>query len=192
METVKENSAGIVQARRSRNKRFDSSRKKENLINHVLSLNWIASVASGGKRQRVCALVIVGNGNGSAGYNIGKAKEVSDAVRKAMDKASRSLFRISLKECRTFHHDADVKYCSTRMCLRSAPVGTGIIASEVVRSCLEALGVKDAVVKIIGSNNPHNVVKALFKGIFSMQSPKMLAIRRGVPMSDIVGSAVPA
>ncbi|QEK38230.1 30S ribosomal protein S5 [Candidatus Cytomitobacter indipagum] len=185
----KDSNAGVPQARRSRNRRFDSSRKKENLINHVLSLNWIAAVTKGGKRQRVCAFVIVGDGNGSAGYSLGKAKEVSDAVRKAMDKASRSMFKVSLKEGRTFHHDAEVKYCSTRICLRSAPVGTGIIASEVVRSSLDALGVKDAVVKVIGSNNPHNVVKALFKGVFSMQSPKMIAIKRGISMDKVFGKA---
>ncbi|QEK38724.1 ribosomal protein S5 [Candidatus Cytomitobacter primus] len=175
-----------------RPRKFDTSRKKVNdhLIKNVLSLNWIAAVTKGGKRQRVCAFVIVGDGNGSAGYSLGKSKEVSDAVRKAIDKASRSMFKVSLKAGRTFHHDVETKYCGTRICLRSAPSGTGIIASEVVRSSLEALGVKDAVVKTIGSNNPYNVVKALFKAIFSMQSPKIIALRRGVEFDKIIGKNV--
>ncbi len=173
----------------NKHKRYDGPRKKQdNLIKNVLSLNWIAAVTKGGKRQRVCAFVIVGDGNGTVGYALGKAKEVSDAVRKAIDKASSSMFKVSLKAGTTFHHDAVAKYCATKINIRAARPGTGIIASEVVRSCLEAMGVKDAVVKVIGSNNPYNVVKALFKGLFMIQSPKLLSIRRGVEFNKIVGS----
>ena len=169
-------------------RRFDNRRKQhDHLIKNVLALNWISAVTKGGKRQRVSAFVIVGDGKGSVGYCLAKAKEVSDAVRKAIDKASTSLFRVPLKANRTFYHDMDAKYCSTKICLRSAPEGTGVIAGEVVRLCLEALGVKDAVVKIIGSNNPYNVVKALFKALFAVQSPKLLALRRGVDIAKITG-----
>ncbi|USO00456.1 MAG: 30S ribosomal protein S5 [Alphaproteobacteria bacterium] len=187
MEKVLSNSEVKPNASFKQMKRFEKRKPQDNLVKNVLALNWISAVTKGGKRQRVSAFVIVGDGRGSVGYCLAKAKEVSDAVKKSIDKASSIMFRVPLRDNRTFYHDMEAKYCSTRICLRSAPEGSGIISGEVVRLALEALGVKDAVVKVLGSTNPYNVIKALFKALFAIQSPRVIAARRGVPISQVLG-----
>ncbi|QEK38918.1 30S ribosomal protein S5 [Candidatus Nesciobacter abundans] len=166
-------------------KQYHSSTSK--LKKNVLSLNWVSATTKGGKRQRICAFVVVGDGAGSVGYALGKAKEVPEAVKKAIDKATANMFKVHLRDNKTFHHDINTKYCGTKICIRSAKSGSGIIANETVRSALNALGVKSATVKVIGSSNPYNVIRALFKGLEIIQPPKLIAARRGISVKQVIG-----
>lgn len=161
-------------------------REEVELIDRLVSINRVAKVVKGGRRFGFAALVVVGDGKGRVGYGSGKAKEVPDAVRKATDDAKRSMIRVPLREGRTLHHDVKGRYGSGRVVLRSAPAGTGIIAGGPTRAVFEALGIQDVVAKSTGSSNPHNMVKAAFDALQNLRSPRAIASKRGLKISDIV------
>lgn len=156
------------------------------LIDRLVSINRVAKVVKGGRRFGFAALVVVGDGGGKVGYGTGKAKEVQDAVRKATDAAKKSMVRIPLRESRTLHHDISGRYGAGRITMRSAPAGTGIIAGGPMRAIFEALGVHDVVAKSTGTSNPHNMVKATFAALQSINSPRLVAARRGKKVGEIV------
>lgn len=164
------------------------SREKEtsNLVEKLVSINRVAKVVKGGRNFSFSALVVVGDGSGRVGHGLGKAREVPDAIRKANEAAQRNMIRVPLKEGRTFHHDIMGVFGSARLNLRSAPPGTGIIAGGPARAVLEALGVSDVVCKSVGTSNPHNMVRALFKALGDMASPRMIAQRRGLKVAQIL------
>jgi small subunit ribosomal protein S5 len=172
-------------ARESRGERSGRDKQEIELIKNLVSVNRVAKVVKGGKRFGFSALVVVGDGKGRVGYGSGKAREVPEAVRKAMDKASKSLVRIPLKEGRTLHHDITYKYGAGYVHLRSAPQGTGVIAGGPMRALFEALGIQDVVSKSLGSSNPHNMVKATFYALSAIQSPRLIAAKRGKRISDL-------
>ena len=140
--------------------------------------------------------MLVGDTKGRVGYGSGKAREVPEAIRKATDAAKRNMIRIPLREGRTLHHDLYGRYGAGKVILRSAPAGTGIIAGGPMRAVFETMGIQDIVAKSVGSNNPHNMVKATFAALQSMTSPRAVAAKRGKKVGDIVGrrgeEAVPA
>lgn len=156
------------------------------LIEKLVSINRVAKVVKGGRRFGFAALVVVGDGKGRAGYGSGKAKEVSDAVRKATDNAKKSMIRVPLKESRTLHHDIQERFGAGKVVMRTAPSGTGIIAGGPSRAVFEALGVQDVVCKSTGSSNPHNLVKATFAALESARSPRAIAAKRGLKVGEIV------
>ena len=156
------------------------------LIDKLVSINRVAKVVKGGRRFGFAALVVVGDGKGRVGYGSGKAKEVTDAVRKATDDAKKSMVRIPLREGRTIHHDITARFGAGKVVLRSAPAGTGIIAGGPMRAVFEALGVHDVVCKSTGTSNPHNMVKATFEALQQIRSPRAIAAKRGMKISDIV------
>lgn len=156
------------------------------LNERLVGINRVAKVAKGGRRFGFAALMVVGDEKGRVGFGKGKAKEVPEAIRKAGQEARRKLIRVPLREGRTLHHDVEGSYGAGKVLLRSAPVGTGIIAGGPLRSIFEALGIQDVVAKCIGSNNPYNMVRATFVALESMQSPRQVAQRRGKKVSDIV------
>ena len=131
------------------------------------------------------ALVVVGDGNGKVGHGKGKAKEVPEAIKKATDEAKLNMLRVPLRQGRTLHHDISGRFDSGRVFLRSAPSGTGVIAGGPMRAVFEALGIQDIVAKSVGSSNPHNMIRATFKALESVSSPKLIAIRRGLKINDI-------
>ena len=155
------------------------------LIDKLVSINRITKVVKGGRRFSFSALVVVGNQTGSIGVGYGKSKQVPNAIKKATETAKNNLFKISLREGRTLHHDVLGKDGAGNVLLRSAPSGTGIIAGGPIRSACEVLGIKDVVAKSLGSSNPINVLRACIKGLKSQNSPKSIAKKRGQNISEI-------
>ena len=158
------------------------SEYKERLV----AINRITKVVKGGRRFGFAALVVVGNEKGSIGIGQGKSKQVPNAIKKATQAATRNLIKISLKDGRTLHHDVKGRNGSGKVILRSAPVGTGIIAGGPIRAICDVLGIQDIVAKSVGSANPHNVVKASVNALLSQCSPKLLSAMRGKKISEIV------
>ena len=158
----------------------------DDLIDKLVHINRVAKVIKGGRRFSFGALVVVGDGRGRVGYGMGKAREVPEAIRKATEKAKRQMYRIPLREGRTLHHDIRGRFGAGRVFLRTAPPGTGIIAGGPMRAVFETMGIQDIVAKSIGSQNPHNMVKATFDALQSCVSPRGIAARRGKKISEIV------
>ena len=162
-------------------------REDNELVDKLVGINRVAKVVKGGRRFGFAALVVVGDGKGRVGVGSGKAKEVPEAIRKATEKAKTTLIKVPLKEGRTLHHDCIGIYGAGKVNLRTAPSGTGIIAGGPMRAVFETLGVQDVVAKSIGSSNPHNMVKATIQALKKMQSPRSIASKRGLKVSDVFG-----
>ena len=152
----------------------------------LVSINRITKVVKGGRRFAFSALVVVGNQSGSIGVGHGKAKQVPDAIKKATETAKNNLFKISLRDGRTLHHDVLGKDGAGKVLLRAAPSGTGIIAGGAIRAACEVIGIKDIVAKSLGSSNPRNVIRACMKGLRSQNSPKLIAKTRGKNISEVI------
>jgi small subunit ribosomal protein S5 len=176
------------EARRERERSGQrDTREPSEFIDKLVHINRVAKVVKGGRRFGFAALVIVGDQKGRAGFCHGKAREVPEAIRKATDRAKRSMIRVPMKEGRTLHHDVNGKYGAGNVVLRSAVAGTGIIAGGPMRAVFETLGIGDVVAKSIGSRNPHNMVKATFNALQRCASPRSVANRRGKKVSDLLG-----
>ena len=160
------------------------------LTEKLVSINRVAKVVKGGRRFGFAALVVVGDTKGRVGFGTGKAKEVPEAIKKATDKAKIKMLRIPLKEGRTIHHDIKGRHAASKVILRTAPPGTGIIAGGPMRAVFETLGVQDVVSKSVGSSSPYNMVRATFEGLKNTQSPRNIASRRGLKVSSIFGKKV--
>jgi len=154
-------------------------------VEKLVSINRVAKVVKGGRRFGFAALVVVGDGKGRVGHGSGKAREVPEAIRKATEQAKRGLVRVPLREGRTLHHDIHGHYGAGRVVLRSAPVGTGIIAGGPMRAVFETLGIQDVVAKSIGSSNPYNMVRATFDALKHQDSPRSVAARRNIKVSTL-------
>ena len=172
--------------RRGRRGRDEGGADSE-FVEKLVSINRVAKVVKGGRRFGFAALVVVGDGRGRVGFGAGKAREVPEAIRKATEKAKRTLIRVPLREGRTLHHDVKGRFGAGRVILRPAPPGTGVIAGGPMRAVFESLGVQDVVSKSIGTSNPYNMIKATFEALQEIQSPKDVAAKRGKKVSDIVG-----
>ena len=157
------------------------------LIDKVVFINRVAKVVKGGRRFRFSALVVVGDGKGLVGVGYGKANEVPEAIRKGIEDAKKSLYRIPLKGS-TLHHQVMGRWGAAKVLLKPASPGTGVIAGGPVRALMEALGVKDILTKCIGTNNPNNVLKAVMQGLLSIRSPEDIANVRGKKVSEILHS----
>jgi len=155
------------------------------IVERLVKVNRCTSVTKGGRKFSFSVIVVVGDKKGKVGYGLGKATEVMDAKAKALDEARKSMFKIPLREGRTLHHDTIGKFCSGKVIMRAAPAGTGIIAGGPTRPLFEVLGIKDIVAKSVGSNNPHNVVKAVMMGLIGTSTPKMIADKRGKKIVEI-------
>lgn len=168
-------------------RRRDERDEQSDLTDKLVSINRVAKVVKGGRRFGFAALVVVGDQKGRVGFGSGKAREVPEAIRKGTEKAKRNMIRVPLREGRTLHHDVRGRYGAGKVVLRSAPPGTGIIAGGPMRAVFESLGVQDIVAKSIGTQNPHNMVKATFQALQVLQSPRNVANRRGRKISEIYG-----
>lgn len=172
----------------ARNPRRDREKREESdIVDKLVSINRVAKVVKGGRRFGFAALVVVGDEKGRVGFGSGKAREVPEAIRKGTEKAKRNMIRVPLREGRTLHHDVRGRYGAGKVVLRAAPPGTGIIAGGPMRAIFETLGVQDVVAKSLGTQNPHNMIKATFEALKMLQSPRMVATRRGRKVGDIVG-----
>jgi small subunit ribosomal protein S5 len=132
---------------------------REDFEESIVNIGRVTKVVKGGRRFRFTALIVVGNKNGTVGYGVGKAKEVPDAIKKAVDDAFKNLTTVSIKGT-TIAHDIEQKYNGSRVLLKPASEGTGIIAGGALRPVLELAGIQDILTKSIGSNNPNTVVRA--------------------------------
>ena len=179
---------------RMQNGRGGRDRRDEgpDLVEKLVAINRVAKVVKGGRRFGFSAIVVVGDGNGRAGYGLGKAREVPEAIRKATDQARKDMIRVPLREGRTLHHDINGRYGAGRVSLRNAPPGTGIIAGGPMRAVFEALGVQDVVAKSIGTSNAHNLVKATFQALSSCVSPRQIAAKRARRLAISLAAATMA
>ena len=162
-------------------------KEKSEFVEKLVAINRITKVVKGGRRFGFAALVVAGNQKGSIGIGQGKSKQVPDAIKKANELARRNLIQIPLREGRTIHHDVKAKDGSGRIVLRAATKGTGIIAGGPMRAVFESLGVQDVVAKSIGTSNPHNMIKATFKALKSIQAPRSVAAKRGRKVAEVLG-----
>ena len=174
-------------ARANQKGRGNREREESEFSDKLVSINRVAKVVKGGRRFGFSALVVVGDKRGKVGYGTGKAREVPEAIRKATEKAKKSLIRVPLREGRTLHHDIEGRFGAGRVVMRSAPPGTGIIAGGPMRAVFEMLGVNDVVAKSIGTQNPQNMIKATIEGLEASASPRNVASRRGKKVSEIFG-----
>ena len=164
--------------------------KNKELVEKLVHINRITKVVKGGRRFGFAAIMIVGDNKGRVGIGTGKAKEVPEAVRKATENAKNKMIRVHLKENRTLHHDIVGRFGAGKVILRSAAPGTGIIAGGPMRALFESLGVKDVVAKSTGTSNPHNMLKATFNAFKSSESPKSVASKRSIKISNLTNNKI--
>ncbi len=176
--------------RRDRNDREE--RERSEFVDKLVGVRRVAKTVKGGRRMAFGALVVVGDEAGRVGFGQGKAKEVPDAVRKATDEAKRTMVRVPLRQGRTLHHDVAGTFGATRVIIKPAVPGTGIIAGGPMRAIFEAMGIKDVVAKAMGSTNPFNLIRATFAAFAAIETPRSIAAKRGLKVTDLTLHAVEA
>ncbi len=157
---------------------------QDDLIEKIVFINRVAKVVKGGRRFSFSAIVVVGDGNGKVGHGLGKANQVPEAIRKGVDSARKNMERVSLTDV-SIPHAIDGKFKSGKVMLKPASDGTGVIAGGAVRAVLEAAGVQNILTKCLGSNNPHNLVKATINGLQRLRTAEEIAALRGLDAEEI-------
>jgi small subunit ribosomal protein S5 len=168
------------------NRMSGGEQRGDGLREKMIAINRVTKVVKGGRVMGFAALVVVGDGDGRVGMGKGKAREVPVSVQKAMDEARNKLVKISLKNG-TLHHAVTGRHGSSRVYMQPASDGTGIIAGGPMRAIFEVMGVTNVLAKIIGSTNPYNVVRATLNGLQAMNTPAVVAAKRGKSVEEITG-----
>lgn len=164
--------------------RIDAS--KLDLQEKVVHIGRVSKTVKGGRIYKFAALVVVGDGNGTIGFGIGKAGEVPDAIRKGIEDAKKNMVKVSLKGT-TIPHEIIGKFGAGEVLMKPAPQGTGVIAGGAVRAVLEVAGISDIRTKCLRSNNPCNVVTATFEGLKALRTVEEVAAVRGKEAKEILG-----
>ena len=163
---------------------INADKNNDNLIEKLVAVNRVAKVVKGGRQFGFSAITVVGNGNGKIGMGYGKAKEVPLAIQKAMQAARKNLHTVTLKK-ETIYYETTGRHGASKVFMRPAADGTGIIAGGAMRAVFECVGVRNVLAKSFGSRNPINLVKATINALDGIRSPERVAKRRGIPPSKI-------
>ena len=163
---------------------INAEKNNDNLIEKLVAVNRVAKVVKGGRQFGFAAITVVGNGNGKIGMGYGKAKEVPLAIQKAMQSARKNLHSVALKK-ETIFYETTGRHGASKVFIRPAADGTGIIAGGAMRAVFECVGVRNILAKSFGSRNPINLVKATINALDGIRSPERVAKRRGIPLSKI-------
>ena len=154
------------------------------LSDKVVGIQRVAKVTKGGRTFSFSALVVVGDGNGIVGHGMGKAREVTEAIQKGIDDAKKNLIRVPVFKG-AIPHEQIGKYRASKVIIRPASHGTGVIAGGAMRAVLESAGVTDVLAKSLGSSNPHNVIKATVKALTLLRDPRAVARERGIKLEKV-------
>ena len=164
--------------------RLDNFEDQEQLIDKVVFINRVAKVVKGGKRFRFSALIVVGDGKGKVGHGIGKAKEVAISIRKGLEVAKKSMVDVAVVGG-TVPHAMVGEFGSSKVVLKPAAPGTGIIAGNAVRAVMEAAGFRNVVAKTLGSRNHNNVIRATFDALLRMETREYVEAKRGITLEHM-------
>lgn len=156
------------------------------LKERVVAINRVSKTVKGGRIMKFAALVVVGDGNGTVGFGVGKAGEVPDAIRKGIEDAKKNLIKVSLKGT-TIPHETIGSFGAGRVLMKPAAPGTGVIAGGAVRAVVETVGISDIRTKALRTNNPYNVVRATIAGLQSLRTAEEVAAIRGKNVKEILG-----
>lgn len=165
--------------------KFNLEQKKYKIKEKMISINRVTKVVKGRRIMNFVALAVVGDNNGSIGVGKGKSKEVPLAIQKALIRAQNKMYKIILKD-NTIQYQIIGKHCSTSVLMFPIKKGRGIIAGGSIRGIFNVMGINNVMAKIIGSNNPYNVVRATIKGLLSINTPEMIAMKRGKSLKNIL------
>ncbi len=168
------------------NNRKDKEEAQSEYVEKVVSLNRVSKTVKGGRIFKFAALCVVGDGKGKVGYGLGKASEVSEAIRKGIEDAKKHIVTVTLSGT-TIPHDVIGISGAGKVLLKPAPEGTGVIAGGAVRAVVEAAGIANIRTKCLRSNNPQNVVAATMQGLMTLRNAEQVAAVRGKSVEDIVG-----
>jgi small subunit ribosomal protein S5 len=162
-----------------------ASKEGGELVEKLVAVNRVAKVVKGGRIFSFTALTVVGDGKGRVGFGYGKAREVPLAIQKAMEQARKSMKHVHLNGS-TLYYPVIGEHGAAKVYMQPASEGTGVIAGGAMRAVFDALGVRDVLAKTIGTSNPMNVVRAMFKGLTEVASPDLIAAKRGKTVEDIL------
>ena len=154
------------------------------LKDRLVAINRVTKVTKGGRTFSFSAIVVVGDENGTVGYGLGKANEVTTAIAKGVEAAKKNLIKVPVLKG-TLPHEQEAKYSGATVFMRPACSGTGLVAGGAMRAVLESAGVKDVLAKSKGSSNPHNFVKATFAALKLLRDPRMIAQQRGISLDKV-------
>ncbi len=184
----------VGRAPRGRGPRRDSKggprrapRERDAFKETVIAINRVSKTVKGGRHLRFTAIVVIGDNKGKIGFATGKANEVPDAIKKALERARRNLFTVPIIKGDTIPHDVLGNWGATQVFLKKAPDGTGIVAGSAVRSILELAGIKNIYTKLYGSRTPINTVRATINAIQQLRTREQIAALRGKTVSELVG-----